>query len=61
MGTWDTRQAPTATQQQAAEIARTELTTLERDVEALAGGELLRLREALDAAGAPWTPRRSPD
>jgi photosystem II stability/assembly factor-like uncharacterized protein len=61
MATWDTRQAPTATQQRAAEIARTELSTLERDVDALVSGELIRLREALDAAGAPWTPRRSPD
>lgn len=58
MSTWDTRQMPTATQRRDAELARAELTALQRDFEALVSGELAKLRAALDAAGAPWTPRR---
>jgi hypothetical protein len=61
MNTWETRQMPTATQRRGVEIARAELTTLSRDLEALVTGELVKLRAELDAAGAPpWTPRRTP-
>ena len=58
MSAWETRQMPTATQRRDAEIAGAELATLSRDVEALVSGPLAALRAALEAAGAPWTPRR---
>ena len=56
----DTRQMPTATQRRDVEIAGAELEALLSDVEALVSGELAALRKALDAAGAPWTPKRDP-
>ena len=56
--TWDTRQMPTATQRRAAEIAATALTAIGRELDALTAGELAQLRAALEAAGAPWIPRR---
>jgi photosystem II stability/assembly factor-like uncharacterized protein len=58
MSTWENRQMPTATQRRDVEIATSELATLTRDVEALVVGEIAKLRAALEAAGAPWTPRR---
>jgi photosystem II stability/assembly factor-like uncharacterized protein len=61
MSTWETRQMPTATQRRDAEIAAADLAALTRDLDALVTGELAKLRAALEAAGAPWTPRRSPD
>lgn len=57
-GHWDTRQAPTATQRQSIEIARREFEELSRELAALIEGDLVRLEEALEAAGAPWTPGR---
>ncbi len=58
MSTLDTRQPATATQRRAFEIATTELGSLTRDLEALVSGDITRLRTALTAAGAPYTPRR---
>lgn len=58
MSAWDTRQMPTATQRRGVEIARTALAALTRDLDALVNGEVVKLRAALDAAGAPYTPRR---
>jgi photosystem II stability/assembly factor-like uncharacterized protein len=58
MAVFDTRQAPTATQRRDVEIATTELAAVSRDLDALVGGEIAKLAAALDAAGAPWTPRR---
>jgi hypothetical protein len=58
MSTWDTRQMPTATHRRDAEIAGAELTTLAGELDGLVAGELAKLRAALEAAGAPWTPRR---
>ena len=58
MSAWETRQMPTATQRRDAELAGAALATLSRDLEALVSGPLGALRAALDAAGAPWTPRR---
>jgi photosystem II stability/assembly factor-like uncharacterized protein len=56
MAVFDTRQTPTATQRRDVEIATSGLAALSRDLDALSA-ELTKLREALDAAGAPWTPR----
>ena len=58
MSSFETRLMPTATQRRDAELARTELEALSRDHETLRSGPLVKLRAALDAAGAPWTPRR---
>ena len=57
-GHWDTRQAPSATQRRDMEIARSEFAELSRELAALIEGDLIRLEEALEAAGAPWTPGR---
>jgi len=58
MAVFDTRQMPTATQRRDVEIATSELGTLSRDFDALMSGEMIKLRDALEAAGAPWTPGR---
>jgi hypothetical protein len=58
LAVFDSRQLPTATQRRDVEIATTELAALSRDLDALVSGEMAKLRDALDAAGAPWTPRR---
>ncbi|MBA3639765.1 MAG: glycosyl hydrolase [Acidobacteria bacterium] len=58
MSSWETRQMPTATQRRDVETAASELATLTRELDALVSGEIASLRSALDAAGAPWTPRR---
>ena len=60
LSSFETRLMPTATQRRDAEIARTDLERLARDYDALVAGPLAKLRAALDAAGAPWTPRRRP-
>jgi hypothetical protein len=57
-GHWDTRQPPTATQRRNIEIAQEEFAELSRELAALVQGEMVRLEEALEAAGAPWTPGR---
>jgi photosystem II stability/assembly factor-like uncharacterized protein len=58
MSTWETRQMPTATQRRDVDVAGAELGTVTKELEALVAGELKALGAALDAAGAPWTPRR---
>jgi hypothetical protein len=58
MSALDTTQMPTSTQRRDAEIAQAELTALSKEFDSLIGGELAKLETALEAAGAPWTPRR---
>jgi photosystem II stability/assembly factor-like uncharacterized protein len=58
MAALDTRQMPTATQRRDAGIAAGELAALSRDLDAFIAGDLAKLRAVLEAAGAPWTPRR---
>ena len=58
MSNWETRQMPTATQRRALETATAEFAILSGDLKALVAGDLARLKAALDAAGAPWTPGR---
>ena len=53
-----TRIPATATQREQVELADGELGALVREWRGFADGELARLRAALDAAGAPWTPGR---
>lgn len=55
---WQTRMMPTATQRRDVEIAATALTSLLRDLAAWLDGDLARLEQDLERAGAPWTPGR---
>jgi hypothetical protein len=57
-GYWNTRQEPTATMRQSLEIATTDFSVFRRDLSALIDAEIPALEEALEAAGAPWTPGR---
>ncbi len=59
-GTWDTRQAPTLTQQRSLAVAQEEFAALESDLAILLGETLPTLEAELEAAGAPWTPGRDP-
>jgi len=56
-GHWSTRQAPTATQERSFEIARAALDDASNDLTSHLS-ELAALEDALEAAGAPWTPGR---
>ena len=57
-GHWGTRQMPTATMRQSLEIAGGDFAVFRRDLSALIDAEIPALEEALEAAGAPWTPGR---
>jgi len=57
---WATTQAPTTTMQDAYGIAADEFTSLLADLRTLVDGDLRRLEDALEKAGAPWTPGRVP-
>ncbi len=56
-GHWNTRQAPTATQRRNLEIASSDFGALLQELSAL-DRDLSQLEQALEAAGAPWTPGR---
>ncbi len=58
MNALETTGMPTATQRSDVEIAGAELAALSKEVAALRAGEVAAIRAALEAAGAPWTPRR---
>ncbi len=55
---WDSREAPTATQRRAIELAAADFETLRQELAALIDTELAALEADLEAAGAPWTPGR---
>jgi hypothetical protein len=57
-GHWDTRQAPTATQQQSLEVAQTEFAEVSVELKKVLETDLPGLEAELEAAGAPWTPGR---
>ena len=57
-GHWDTRQMPTTTFRRSLEVAAGEFATLRADLSAIIDIDLPALEEALEAAGAPWTPGR---
>jgi hypothetical protein len=59
-GHWETRQMPTATMRRDIGIATASFEALMRDLTTLLDGDLARLEADLEAAGAPWTPRRRP-
>lgn len=56
-GHWNTREMPTATQRRNVEIATADFAALLPELTALRS-ELSQFEEALEAAGAPWTPGR---
>ena len=57
-GHWDTRQAPTATQQESLDVATTEFAGVAAELAKLLETDLPALEAELEAAGAPWTPGR---
>ena len=57
-GHWDTRQAPTATQEQSLEVAQSAFAEVSAELATLLETEVPRLEAELEAAGAPWTPGR---
>ncbi|MDH3734870.1 MAG: glycosyl hydrolase [Gemmatimonadota bacterium] len=58
-GHWNTRATPTATHRRNIEIAEADFNALRGDLRAALEGELVGLENALEAAGAPWTPGRA--
>ncbi|MGH9464573.1 MAG: glycosyl hydrolase, partial [Thermoanaerobaculia bacterium] len=57
-GSWSTRSGPTATHRRNLEIAETEYTAVSADLRRLLDTEIPAIEQALEAAGAPWTPGR---
>jgi photosystem II stability/assembly factor-like uncharacterized protein len=55
---WDTRMPPTETMRRNLEIARTDFTGLQADLERVLQTTLGQLEQRLVEAGAPWTPGR---
>ena len=58
-GHWNTRLGPTQTHRDSLALAATQLNTAKQELEALLAGELASIEQALDAAGAPWSPGRA--
>jgi photosystem II stability/assembly factor-like uncharacterized protein len=59
-GLWDTRQAPTQTHKQSLAVVRGELEAARTDLAKLLDEALPAVEDALEEAGAPWTPGRRP-
>ena len=59
-GQWNTTVAATATHQRNYQIAAEAFAPLLEKLQALVGGELVRIEKEAEAAGAPWTPGRLP-
>ncbi|MHC4937137.1 MAG: WD40/YVTN/BNR-like repeat-containing protein [Planctomycetota bacterium] len=57
-GTMGNTNGPTKTQRRQVEIAREEYEAVYETIVTLVDQELVKLKRALDAAGAPWTPGR---
>ncbi len=57
-GHWDTRQAPTSTQQKSLDVAGTEFAEVIVELRKVLETEIPGLEAELEAAGAPWTPGR---
>ncbi len=57
---WASTQAPTATMLDAYGVAADEFTPVLASLRTLVDGDLKRLDDALEKAGAPWTPGRVP-
>jgi hypothetical protein len=55
---WDTREAPTVTQQQSYQTAASEYTAVKAELKTLLEAKIPQLEVELEAAGAPWTPGR---
>jgi hypothetical protein len=59
-GHWTTTSAPTQTHRRAYDIAAGQFSDVLIRLRGLIDGDLRRLEESADAAGAPWTPGRVP-
>ncbi len=57
-GSWGTRSGPTTTHRRNLEIAESEYATVSADLRRLLDTEIPAIEQALEAAGAPWTPGR---
>ncbi|MCH9651324.1 MAG: glycosyl hydrolase [Deltaproteobacteria bacterium] len=57
-GHWDTRQGPTQTHRDSLEVARTSYRDLAAGLRQILDQDVRAIEEALEAAGAPWTPGR---
>ena len=57
-GQWDTRQAPTMTQQKSLEIAESSFRVLSKELSIFLDNDLPNIETKLEKAGAPWTPGR---
>jgi len=57
---WDTTYGPTATHRASLAVAEEELREASAELDRLVETELRELDEALERAGAPWTPGRRP-
>jgi photosystem II stability/assembly factor-like uncharacterized protein len=57
-GHWETRQTPTATQRRSLKIGEDDFEFFRLDLDVIVNMELPMLEEALETAGAPWTPGR---
>lgn len=58
---WSSTSAPTATHLRGYRIAGEEFAPLLAGLKSLVQGDLKRLEDAMEAAGAPWTPGRMPE
>ena len=59
-GLWDTRQAPTQTHRESLAVVKEQLGAVRTDLSDLLDDALPAVEEALEKAGAPWTPGRRP-
>jgi len=58
---WSSTSTPSATHVRGYEIAGEEFAPLLADLKQLVSQDLKRIEDAMEAAGAPWTPGRLPD
>ncbi len=58
-GSWSTRSGPTATHRRNLELAETEYAAVTPELRRLLDTEIPAIEQALEAAGAPWTPGRT--
>ena len=57
-GHWNTRLGPTQTHRESLAIAADQLASVQQTLQRLIENDLAAIEEALDAAGAPWSPGR---
>jgi hypothetical protein len=60
-GLWSSTSAPTQTQMSSLEIAKDQFESVYNDIKQISLQEIVEIEEAMEEAGAPWTPGRLPD